>query len=123
MSLVLRGMGTCDAGNPRLITMGLGPTCEVFVVKEEEEVVQPIKGRSSSRYDGYQRYLPDVYTITARLVEINGVTLLHPIAESVRGDVDLSGDFVIRLVDKIRIAKTTPKKTIFIKVIDFFKRE
>jgi len=120
VSLVLRGMGTCDAGDPKLITMGLGTTCAVSV---EKEIILPKHGRSSSRYDGYQRYLPDIYTITARLVEVNGVSLLHPITESTRGEIDLSGDFVIRLVDKIRIAKTTPKKTIFIKVIDFFKRE
>ena len=119
MSLVLRGMGTCDAGDPKLVTMGFGTTCAVSV----EEVILPKHGRSSSRYDGYQRYLPDVYTVTARLIEVNGATLLHSISESVRGEIDKSGDFVIRLVDKIRITKTTPKKTIFIKVIDIFKRE
>ena len=120
MSLVLRGMGTCDAGHARLVSMGFGTTCEVSI---ETETLLPIKGRSSRRYDGYQRHIPDIYTITAKLTEINGVSLLHPITESTRGEIDLSGDFVIRLVDKIRIAKTTPKKTIFIKVIDIFKRE
>tara|TARA_Y100000593_G_scaffold17302_1_gene34647 strand:- start:223 stop:561 length:339 start_codon:yes stop_codon:yes gene_type:complete len=112
-------MGTCDAGTPRLVTMGFGPTCEVAV----EEDAPPAKGRSSSRYDSYQRHLPDVYTITARLMEVNGVRLLHPITESTRGEVDFSGDFVIRMVDKIRIKKTTPRKTIFIKVMDIFRRE
>ncbi len=120
MSLILQGMGACDAGTPRLVTMGFGPTCEVTV---ETTLAPVIKGRSSLRYDGYKRQLPDVYTITARLMEVNGVSLLHPITELARGEVDLSGDFVIRMVDKIRINKTTPKKTIFIKVIDIFKRE
>jgi len=120
VSLVLRGMGTCDAGAPKLVTMGLGTTCEVTV---ETKALMPIQGRSSRRYDGYRKKLPDFYTITARLTEVNGISLLHPITESTRGEIDMTGDFIIRMVDKIRINKTTPKKTIFIKVIDIFKRE
>ena len=118
MSLVLRGMGVCDAG-PRLVTHGFGSPCAIEVV--EEFVPRP--GRSGARHRDYQRLMHDVYTITAKLTSVNGIDLLNPIAESVRGEHDRRSDFVIRLVSKIRIAKTTPKKTIFIKVIDVFKRE
>ena len=118
MSLVLRGMGTCASG-PRLITQGFGPICAIAEV--EEFIQRP--GRSGSRHRDYERLMHDVYTITARLTSVNGVMQLNSITESVRGELDRTGDFVIRLVSKIRIAKTTPRKTIFIKVIDVFKRE
>ena len=57
------------------------------------------------------------------LMEVNGIKVLEPMNETVKGILDRNETFSIKQTSKIRITKTIPRESIFIKVKSIFKRE
>ena len=118
MSLITRGFGASSS----IITAGLGPS-----QLTSSTVIPPLpRGRRSpAQKDELRKRIQavDVYTISAKLMSVNNKSLLHPIAERIRGAVDHSDKFHIKTKGKVRIIKTTPASNIFINVSKVFRKK
>jgi len=118
MTILTKGFGSTS---PNIVGHGFGPD-PVTVVAVEEELRRP--GRSSRRFEPlFQPPKFDVYKITAILSAVNNLKIDPPIKATVSTIVDENDEFTVRNSGQIRITKTKPKESIFIKVIKLFKRE
>jgi|ETNvirenome_6_85_1030632.scaffolds.fasta_scaffold00122_5 hypothetical protein len=118
MTIIAKGFGSTSSN---IIGHGFGPD-PVVVAETVEEITR--YGRSSRKFEPLFRDLNvDRYKITAKIKSINSIILKDHISETVAGSIDRNEKFSMKQADKIRIVKTKPKESIFIKVIKIFKRE
>jgi len=119
MTILTKGFGSTSSN---IVGHGLGPDPVTVVVAVEEELRRT--GRSSRRFEPlFQPPKFDVYKITAILSDVNSLKIDPPIKSAISTIVDENDEFTVRHHGQVRITKTKPKESIFIKVIKLFKRE
>ena len=70
----------------------------------------------------------DIYTVTAKLMSINGKVSRYQIEGSDKGSIDWDSDFKVsseplKLFGKVRVGKTNPRNSIFINVERVIKKK
>jgi hypothetical protein len=119
MSLITRGLGE----ESRLVTIGFGASS----LPVSKTPVIEVKGKSRPKHpkDTYDNQYPliDIYTVRAMLLEVNSKPVLSSVSKTVKGTIDREAEFTVKLSEKVKVTKTTPRKNIFIKVLEIFKRQ
>ena len=121
MSLITRGMGE----NAKMVAQGFGPPPAAEVVKAQDIIDQP-RGRRRDKplYEDLARSLwVESYRIQAKLHSINGEEIRNSQNNKILVENDTRESFSVKHAEKIRVKKTISKDNIFIKVLNFYKRQ
>ena len=106
-----------------LVTSGFGPV-QVPTPTASTTVLPDVHGRRSPLYEELAKNLfVESYTATAMLSQVNGEKITHNRFQKVMVENDTRDTFRVRPVEKVRVNKTNGRESIFIKVLNIFKRQ
>jgi len=87
-------------------------------------VLPDVHGRRSPLYEELAKNLfVESYTATIMLSYVNGKKLTYNSFQKVMVENDTRDSFRIKPVEKVRVSKTNGRESIFIKVLNIFKRQ
>tara|TARA_R110001583_G_scaffold31043_1_gene106509 strand:+ start:1533 stop:1808 length:276 start_codon:yes stop_codon:yes gene_type:complete len=87
-------------------------------------VLPDVHGRRSPLYEELAKNLfVESYTATIMLSQVNGKKLTYNNFQKVMVENDTRDSFRIKPVEKVRVNKTNGRESIFIKVLNIFKRQ
>ena len=116
MSLITRGMGETQ----RLVTRGFGGELSTVT----SAVIPDIHGRRSPLYEELAKnLLVDSYSITSMLLQVNGKKMKYEKPNRLLAENDTRDSFRVKSTEKVRVNKTNAKESIFIRVLNVFKRQ
>lgn len=116
----MRGMGE----NAKMVAQGFGPPTVEAVIKVET-IIDPPRGRRRDKplYEELAKSLwVESYKIQAKLYSINGKKINNIKDNKFLVENDTRESFSVKPAEKVRVKKTIAKDSIFIKVLNFYKR-